>query len=169
MFTLGSAFGVEYSLGWRRLLLNVICGLMVLPLQRVHIDVNSVTEAPVFADRRHCDVHIAGMVLSLHCNAFNLMSLLWLGFLSLQIAAIVMYILLGFVSGSYVTNFVVVVLLLMADFWVVSAALLGGADAFLTLKKWNEWHERNDMTWMTWKKWITTLVEDSAVQPISAT
>jgi hypothetical protein len=35
-----------------------------------------------------------------------------------------MYILLGFISGSYVTNFVVVVLLLMADFWVVSLTLL---------------------------------------------
>eukprot|EP00884_Botryococcus_braunii_P007058 jgi/Botrbrau1/16353/Bobra.178_1s0006.1 len=58
-----------------------------------------------------------------------------------KISAIVMYILLGFISSSYVVNFVVVVLLLMADFWVtknVSGRLLVG------LRWWNEVTDEGD-------------------------
>lgn len=37
-----------------------------------------------------------------------------------QISAIVVYIVCGLFSKSFITNFVVVVVLLMADFWMVS-------------------------------------------------
>ena len=42
--------------------------------------------------------------------------------LGLQVAAIIVYIICGLFSNSFVTNYVIVVVLLMLDFWTVSSS-----------------------------------------------
>ena len=47
----------------------------------------------------------------------------------MQVAAIVVYIICGLFSSSFVTNYVIVVVLLMLDFWTVSISGLPSPHA----------------------------------------
>ena len=53
-----------------------------------------------------------------------------------QVAAVVVYILCGWFSKSYIANFVAIVLLLMFDFWIVSAHWLLTLRSSLCLGPW---------------------------------
>lgn len=51
--------------------------------------------------------------------------------LGTQAAALAFYIICGFLSLGFVTNFVVIIVFLMLDFWIVSSVI---SDAFNTVK-----------------------------------
>ena len=51
--------------------------------------------------------------------------------MAIQAAALAFYIICGFLSLGFVTNFVVIIVFLMLDFWIVSPVICG---AFNTVK-----------------------------------